>query len=155
MSHRTEQRPQGITQTFCVEPGCPYEGKTAVQGKCFSSESEIVDLEKFERSEIQLESELADLRDGKSDEEYIRLLEAYYMTAALNLTLTLDECVQLRLKNRELGDTVMRFLVLLNRSWSEGGFAYDDLVEGEREVLSQRGHSILLDAMKKAGLPIA
>lgn len=90
---QTHQRP--ITKTICAEKGCKFRGKEARQGVCYSNEGELADWAKLDAHEKQLVTELKAMkkREGK---DYVRALEAYYVTAMMNWQITLDECIRLR-----------------------------------------------------------
>lgn len=90
---QTHQQP--VTRTICVEKGCEFRGKDARQGVCYSNEGELADWVKLDSHEKQLVAELTAMkkREGK---DYVRALEAYYVTAMMNWQITLDECIRLR-----------------------------------------------------------
>ena len=89
-------------QSWCVEPGCEYEGKRAVQGHCFHRLDDDTDRY-IARMEKSAEDSLAFYRaQHPEDADYLKTLESMYVCAQMNWTSTLDECIRLRRENTAL-----------------------------------------------------
>ena len=87
---------QAVHETICAQPRCKFNGKPAQQGVCYSDKGEIVDWKRTEQQELQVNEELKYFRKKYKRRQYLRWLEAMYVTASLNWTMTLDECIRLR-----------------------------------------------------------
>ena|SRR3990167_4607983 len=99
--HQTERRMREIGDSYCVEPGCEYKGKPAVQGHCFSRlDDETNRL--IERMEKRAEDSLAVYRARYQGEEYVKVLESMYVCAMMNWDGALDQLVRLRRENAAL-----------------------------------------------------
>lgn len=94
--HRTELRPRQIVDSICLESGCDYEGKPAVQGHCHSrlDEPTAKYIEEKERAALAIIEHLKTHTDDHTD--YVRTLESYYICSWMNGEFTLDELVRLR-----------------------------------------------------------
>lgn len=108
-THATTERTREVREKLCDEPTCEFRGEPAVQGVCHSTEGEIADWEKLEKAEREIEAQLVDMRREATDlDDYVRSLEAYYTSVAINWDMTLDECIRLRRENallrRSVGD---------------------------------------------------
>ena len=100
--HRTEMRMREIGESFCLEPGCEYEGKPSIQGHCHSRLDEDTDRI-IARMETSAESSLAFYREQHPDDaEYLKTLESMYVCAMMNWEGALDQLVRLRRENAEL-----------------------------------------------------
>ena len=94
VEHKSELRDFTIKRSFCVEPGCPNEGKEAVQGQCFH----VLDAETdrtIRHMERYAEEFLAEIKEGDPT-TYVERLEDYFISLAMNSRATLDEVVQKR-----------------------------------------------------------
>ena len=103
--HATELRvfARNIHENYCVHPTCKYKGQHAVQGHCYGVTPELLQYDKLEAQEAQLEMDLKAARQkNKKDKDYITYLESYYVCAHLNWTSCLDEVVYLRRNNAAL-----------------------------------------------------
>jgi hypothetical protein len=100
--HATEFRKREIGDSFCIEPGCRYEGQLAVQGHCYAwidKETERY-LRDKERGALSI---LTSLREHHPDlGDYVKSLESYYICSWMNGEFMLDELVQLRRDNADL-----------------------------------------------------
>lgn len=83
------------TTRICAKRGCKFYGKEAQQGVCHTTDGDVVEWVKLEAHEKELLAELHAMkkREGR---DYVRALEAYYVSAMMNWQLTLDECIRLR-----------------------------------------------------------
>ena len=102
--HRTELRDRvryHVKESWCLEPGCDYEGKPAVQGHCFHRLDDATDAY-LARIEKEAEDSLAHYRATEHGRKYVRTLEALYVCAMSNWTFGLDELVRLRAQNAAL-----------------------------------------------------
>lgn len=98
--HRTEFRDRTITDTYCTEPGCEYEGQPAVQGHCFSRPDDVT--EKYiARISGKAERALVEIKEVAED-DYMRHLESYFVSTMANWAFTLDEVIKLRRENAAL-----------------------------------------------------
>lgn len=98
--HKTETRifSREIHESFCDEPTCEFYKKHAAQGHCGKDEAEdmrIYDL--IDRREAELEKDWNECY--ASDPEGSK---SAYITAMLNWSLGLDECIKLRAENARL-----------------------------------------------------
>lgn len=84
-----------IKTTMCAHPGCKWHGKDAQQGVCYSDEGEVAEFAKLDAHERQLTAELAEMRK-REGKQYVKALEAYYVTAMMNWTIATDDCIRLR-----------------------------------------------------------
>lgn len=96
--HKRRNGTREITEYYCEEPGCRFEGEPAVQGVCWNSEGEIADWDKLADAGERMSAEFKAIRikSNWSPEETIRWLEAMYETAMINWTMALDEVIRLR-----------------------------------------------------------
>lgn len=85
------------TARICAKNGCTWQGLPQQQGACYSAEPEIVDLDKLDAQEAALRVDLRELKK-RTGKRYVAALEAHYITAMLNWTVTLDEVIQLRVE---------------------------------------------------------
>ena len=106
--HKTETRvfARNIHESFCVQPGCKFEGEHAAQGVChtlttmggsrdWSYIDNILKQGDDYLSEIQNMHKIRPAADAKSD-AYIRRLESEIVCIWTNNAFTLDELVRLR-----------------------------------------------------------
>lgn len=96
--HRQELRTCEVQESYCVEPGCEFNGERAVQGVCHSSKPDLADWDRLHDAGERFADELRKIRTEHytDKDEYIEWLEAMYECAMLNWTFTLDECIRLR-----------------------------------------------------------
>jgi len=94
-SHRTKPAERSCSISLCDQPGCQFRGKEAQQGVCYTTEGALSDWDKLEAHEKELMTEIADMkkREGK---DYVRTLEAHYISAMMNWQISLDETLRLR-----------------------------------------------------------
>lgn len=102
MSHPTKKVPREVADTYCDDPTCAYYGKLAQQGVCFSDEASTADWEKLAKHEEELTAEMQRYLDKHGQTQYVKYLEAVYVTAVQSWDLTLDELIRLRMENRAL-----------------------------------------------------
>ncbi len=90
---QTHERP--VTTTLCAQKGCKFYGKEPQQGVCHTDEGLVVEWAKIDAHEKELLEEMRTMkkREGK---DYVRALEAHYVSAMMNWQITLDECIRLR-----------------------------------------------------------
>ena len=86
---------QAVHETICIQPRCKFKGKPAQQGVCYGSEGELVDFDDLAKHEAELLAELKAMRK-RQGRDYVRALEACYVTAMMNWQITIDECIRLR-----------------------------------------------------------
>jgi len=96
-AHKTIEQTyqQPVIKTICAQRGCKFCGGVAQQGVCYSSKGEVADWDKLDAHERQLAAELRQLKK-REGADYVRALEANWMTAMMNWQITLDECIRLR-----------------------------------------------------------
>jgi hypothetical protein len=103
--HKGKNIQQEYTAVLCDEPDCEFYGQIAVQGLCFSTESQLTDLSKLDAHERDSVESLARIRQehyGDDPEGYIGWIEAHYLCSEINWAMTLDECIHLRAENAVL-----------------------------------------------------
>lgn len=98
--HATELRDRSFKESFCVQPGCQYEGQAAVQGHCFSRLDDETDR-RITKMMADAESSLAFYKEHPGD-DYVKTLESMYVCAMSNWSSTLDSLVWLRRENADL-----------------------------------------------------
>lgn len=91
-----------LKESYCVEPGCEYQGKPAVQGHCYHRPEDYVTryitrLHQRAEEALQWERDLA-----KSPEEYLKRLESMFVWATVSQESTLDSLIRLRRDNAAL-----------------------------------------------------
>jgi len=93
--HRTKSAERSYSIKICDQPGCKFRGKEAQQGICHTTEGELIEWDRLDAHEKEVTAELADMkrREGK---DYVRALEAHYISAMLNWQGSLDETLRLR-----------------------------------------------------------
>lgn len=101
--HKTETRvfERNIQESFCVQPGCKFEGKHAVQNVChtFTTMTGSTDWSYIDNVMKAGDEYVSNIRKnckGKSTKEYIRRLESEMSCAWMNTMVGLDELVRLR-----------------------------------------------------------
>jgi hypothetical protein len=94
-THRTKTAEKSYSIKICDQPGCKFRGKEAQQGVCHTAEGKLIDWARLEAHEKEILAELTDMkrREGR---DYVRALEAHYISAMLNWQLSLDETLRLR-----------------------------------------------------------
>jgi hypothetical protein len=99
--HRTETRvfARNIHETFCTQPKCKFSGQHAQQGICHTTEPELVDWDRIDKQDKQVEEELEWAKKRHKGSEYVKYLEAMYSCVWLNWQATIDECIKLRRDN--------------------------------------------------------
>lgn len=102
--HRTKAVERSYTTKICDQPDCEFRGKEAQQGVCHTMDGDLISWDRLDAHEKEIIADLADMkkREGK---DYVRALEAHYISAMLNWEGALDEAIRLRrdlavLKNR-------------------------------------------------------
>jgi len=101
--HKTEVRifARNIHESFCVQPGCKFKGKHAVQNVCHtmttfngSKDWSYIDgvLEAGEKHLHELQTH----HKSSSKQEYIKILESHLACAWANTITSLDELIRLR-----------------------------------------------------------
>jgi hypothetical protein len=93
--HRSKPAERSYSIKICDQPGCKFRGKEAQQGVCHTAEGELIDWTRLEAHEKQTLAELANMKrhEGRN---YVRALEAHYISAMLNWQGALDETLRLR-----------------------------------------------------------
>lgn len=102
--HKTELRERvevRFNESYCIEPDCEYNGKPAVQGHCHTRLDSETD-HYIDRIEKAAESILQHTREHNSGEEYVKALEAQFMSAWINVEFGTDNLVRLRRENAAL-----------------------------------------------------
>lgn len=100
MGHQTEYRERKILDTFCIEPGCEYKGKHAVQGHCYHKLDD--DTEKYINKMIARANEEIVWMKNHYGDKYLERLEALCHHEIINRWFTLDELISLRYDNAKL-----------------------------------------------------
>ncbi len=100
--HKLETRvyAREIYESYCVDPGCEFNGKRSAQGICHTR-LEGVDHEYMKRVQSHVDEWLADMhkeREPGKDEEYIKYLEGQLYCHLMNDRFSLDHLVSLRMK---------------------------------------------------------
>ena len=99
-SHPTVGKQHTYTQRICNDKRCKFYGKQTVQGVCYATDGNLVEWAKLDAEEKDLIASLKDIRkSSKSDKDYVRALEAYYISAMMNWEISLDETLRLRRQN--------------------------------------------------------
>lgn len=98
--HRTETRVfvRNIHETWCVQPGCKFNGRPAQQGVChttttFTGSTDWSYIEALEKDAV---THLAELLRRHGRRSYLRRLEEDFICAHLNAAFHLDQLVYLR-----------------------------------------------------------
>ena len=103
--HRTELRERveyRLNESYCIEPGCEYNGKPAVQGHCHTRLDTETDRY-IDRIEKDAESILQHTREhNPGTAEYVEALESQFMCAWINVEFGIDNLVRLRRENAAL-----------------------------------------------------
>jgi len=102
--HKTElrERVEEIrNESWCVEPGCEYEGKRTVQGHCFHRLDDETDRY-ITRMERRAQGSLEWERTQAQGEDYVKRLESMYVCYLMNWQSALDQLVRLRAENAAL-----------------------------------------------------
>lgn len=94
-THRTKSAEKSYSIKICDQPGCKFRGKEAQQGVCHTAEGELIDWARLEAHEKEILAELTDMK-RREDRDYVRALEAHYISAMLNWQFSLDETLRLR-----------------------------------------------------------
>lgn len=101
IDHKLRETTREIKSHICDEEGCEYRGETSVQGHCYSSDGDLIRFDALDKHEAETMADLKAMREREGD-GYLECLEAHYISAMLNWTGTLDECVRLRRDNARL-----------------------------------------------------
>jgi len=106
-NHKTEIRKREVHETFCIEPGCEFEGKRAAQGICHTVES-ATDTQYVKKVMAHGEKLLKEMRGvryknkARTKEQWIKYLEGYLVCTWANHWFGLDELIHLRAENAKL-----------------------------------------------------
>lgn len=84
-----------VVKRVCANEGCRFFGQEAQQGVCYTTHGDLADWGKLDAREQEVLKELEEMREREGD-DYVRALEAHYVSVMTNWQLTLDECVRLR-----------------------------------------------------------
>lgn len=103
--HKTETRvfARRIRETWCVQPGCEYQGELAAQGLCFSTKT-FMEQEDWRYIDTLIEGAEEFVQSVKqhakhrklTDKQYIKDLESHLATAWMNVMTTSDVMVRQR-----------------------------------------------------------
>jgi hypothetical protein len=105
--HKRELRKREILESFCVEPGCKFNGKHAAQGICHTRHSrnthEYVDRTLARGQELLDEMKsLRKMNKQTSSAAWIKRLEGHLVCQWANEWFTLDALIHLRAENAKL-----------------------------------------------------
>jgi hypothetical protein len=105
--HKTELRKFETVRSFCVQPGCKFNGEIAAQGVCYSklptaTDRYVSSVMKQGQHCLDEMKKLRKVNKQTSDKAWIRNLEGYFVCTWANGVFTLDELVHLRAENAKL-----------------------------------------------------
>jgi hypothetical protein len=122
-SHRMETRvfARNIHEHYCVEKGCKFYGKPAVQGHCHTTTTFVdgADWGYIDRAEKFAEQELKEAKKSYKGKALLRYLESAYVCRWLGQVNSLDSLIRLRRENALLRDRVEKFLSRTEKSLSK------------------------------------
>lgn len=98
--HKATKIEMKSTLYQCADPTCIFFEQPTQQGVCHDAEGDLIkwiDLDRIEKEA----REMLDfyLQQSKNAEDYLNMVESMFITAWMNQTGTLDECVRLRAAN--------------------------------------------------------
>lgn len=99
--HKTELRDQKYKRSYCMQPGCKFNGERAQQGVCFAvlDKTEAAYLSRLEARAEQAVADMKITLEDETDKHKIKYLYDMYATMWLNHEHMLDELVKLRGEN--------------------------------------------------------
>lgn len=115
--HLTELRDRSFKRSFCIQKGCKFYGKEAVQGVCFSSDPMAEDS--WARIKVAIKYGEASLREekaiSKNHKDYVQRLESSVSWMWTNQVSHLNEMIYSRRRISLLEHDVARLRAKIRR----------------------------------------